>query len=306
MNRKHTIVCLAALVAGMTLAGCGAGHRGGVRAAQTETAAQNTPQTAAETPAAPLQTDSLACENISADSLTRSFVHADFPVGEGPLADAVREYINASLAVNGLFYTTAVEPGSKSARYEGDPTDGEAMLRYYCDDNAACLRAELETMRSEERPELPELSCEVNITRIAETDRYLTYCFNLYCYLGGAHGSFTSSCTNFSRLTGDRITGSVDASHVEELQPLLRRGVLSYLHLAGEESATDANLMDYLLLDGNTIPLPAVAPYLAGDGLHFVYQQYEIAPYALGLVGFVIPYDDIRPYLTAEVQALVE
>jgi hypothetical protein len=57
--------------------------------------------------------------------------------------------------------------------------------------------------------------------------------------------------------------------------------------------------------DVNRIPLPSAAPAFTKKGLAFIYQQYEIAPYAAGMVNFDIAYDKIRPFLTAEAQALL-
>ena len=51
--------------------------------------------------------------------------------------------------------------------------------------------------------------------------------------------------------------------------------------------------MEACLLDVQVynIPLPKNPPYFTQDGLTFVYQQYEIAPYAAGMPTFSIPYD---------------
>ena len=40
------------------------------------------------------------------------------------------------------------------------------------------------------------------------------------------------------------------------------------------------------------------------QGLTFVYQQYEIAPYAAGLINFDIPYDKVLPLLTKDAASL--
>lgn len=58
--------------------------------------------------------------------------------------------------------------------------------------------------------------------------------------------------------------------------------------------------------DVNHIPLPAWAPYLTHQGVAFAYQQYEIAPYAAGIISFIIPYEKIMPYLVPEIKAVIE
>ena len=118
----------------------------------------------------------------------------------------------------------------------------------------------------------------------------------------------------------------VDTTRVKDLQPILRKGVLSYLNQQSgdenqtaneektgnegqnenEEQITDAQLNDYLFIENGIIPLPSSSPYLAKDGVHFIYQQYEIGPYAMGLVSFTVPLDKIKPYLTAEALKLLK
>ena len=73
-----------------------------------------------------------------------------------------------------------------------------------------------------------------------------------------------------------------------------------------EEQITDAQLNDYLFIENGIIPLPSSSPYLAKYGVHFIYQQYEIGPYAMGLVSFTVPLDKIKPYLTAEALKLLK
>ena len=73
------------------------------------------------------------------------------------------------------------------------------------------------------------------------------------------------------------------------------------------EMNSDEELADYLQVeDINRIPLPANPPYLTTTGVMFCYTQYEIAPYAAGIISFEIPYDQILPFLTDEAKALSE
>ena len=44
---------------------------------------------------------------------------------------------------------------------------------------------------------------------------------------------------------------------------------------------------------------------LSGEPM-FVYNPYEIGPYAAGMPTFTIPYADIQPYLTTTAQKLIE
>ena len=81
----------------------------------------------------------------------------------------------------------------------------------------------------------------------------------------------------------------------------------SYFLEFEEGVKNDENLKDLLIdvEDVNKIPLPSSAPYFTKDGLCFIYQQYEIAPYASGMINFTIPYDKIRQLLTEDAQDLL-
>ena len=54
------------------------------------------------------------------------------------------------------------------------------------------------------------------------------------------------------------------------------------------------------------VQFPATEPSLTKDGLLFMYQAYEVAPYAFGRPGVTVPYEKIMPYMTPEGRKLVE
>jgi hypothetical protein len=86
----------------------------------------------------------------------------------------------------------------------------------------------------------------------------------------------------------------------------MKIGVLRYFKENNIEMNSDEELADYLQVeDINRIPLPANPPYLTTTGVMFCYTQYEIAPYAAGIISFEIPYDQILPFLTDEAKALI-
>ena len=106
-------------------------------------------------------------------------------------------------------------------------------------------------------------------------DRYLSYRIEEYWYRGGAHGSTTISVGTLDRETGRQLTLN-DVFGKDGLAPLeseLRQAVVAKI---GEE-----NIQSPVKPNENF--------YLADDGWHFVYNQYEIACYACGAVEVVIP-----------------
>ena len=90
------------------------------------------------------------------------------------------------------------------------------------------------------------------------------------------------------------------------LHTLIKAGVHSYFKACGQPMADDTELADFLQVDDvNRIPLPANAPYLTKTGVVFCYTQYEIAPYAAGIITFEIPFTKISSFLTDETKALI-
>lgn len=71
------------------------------------------------------------------------------------------------------------------------------------------------------------------------------------------------------------------------------------------EVKTESQFKDALLINPDTLPLPASAPYFMPKGVNFDYQQYEIAPYAAGMPSCVLPYSVVKPMLTPEAAKLL-
>lgn len=246
--------------------------------------------------------DSLAVDSFKyafADSMLHCNIVADVPQGDDSLAVGVRVYVNAQL--DSLSSVHAFD-ASRSAGYSGDLTDGQALVDFYG-------KLNVDSMRAMQSPDggAPEFQCsyDVAIRLAAQNERYVTYSVDQYVYGGGAHGSAVSYCVNILKSSGRVLGATVDAAQLDAIQPLLLHGVTTYINAQGQK-VTEDEALKLLFIDKGIIPLPVHAPYLAADGLHFVYQQYEIGPYAMGMVSFTLPYDKVKPYMTAEALQLLE
>ena len=253
------------------------------------------------------QNEAFAIERLSFTAPTDSNqivsrITIDWPTNDGALSDGVRQHINDRLS---QLVPPLVSDEQPAQRYAGNLRDANAMMTFYANISADYLQNEIDEMLAMELPVDEPLAYEIKILKTDEAAHYITYTANVYSYLGGAHPSCIGSTANISKLTNSALTLTVDTARTTELQPILRQGVLHYLYECGDSTATLQTLDDYLLLDGAPIPVPAFAPYLASDGVHFVYQQYEIAPYAMGMPAFVVDYETIKPYLTPEARQLV-
>lgn len=104
---------------------------------------------------------------------------------------------------------------------------------------------------------------------------YVSFRVEEYVYRGGAHGSTIITVGSFERKTGRllKATDLIPAVRRVEVLRQLRQQVVAKLggeqHLQGEVTFTDNC-------------------YVAQDGIHFVYNEYEVACYAAGMIEVVI------------------
>ena len=258
-----------------------------------------------------------------------STAHADLSIkvelpvpGQGPAADRIRaalvEVMDEQLSHIGTYEEDRLFPA-----FEGDAGKTDALLKYYRDkamesigklsqedyDERVNSIEENDGLTDAEREEIladmPGWAYDFCLLKDRETDRYVVFLSQDYVYLGGAHGGVVGrGGLTFDKANGLLVEKFLDPASLDEIQPLLRKGLTQYF--ADEEMEISPEELDNILfLETGIVPFPAWTPYPDEGGLVFTYQQYEIAAYAAGMPNFTIPYDDLLPYLTPEAKALV-
>lgn len=287
--RYMRFTLVAAGMALMALAGCKSGPAKSGTAAAEQDSVQQT---------AAFATDSIAfCEQK--DSTLKCSVVVDYPSGDDSLSVGVRRYVAGELAR--LFLPTMQEEDEPAAVFKGTKADGKALVDFYGKLNFGYLKSQYAELKDFG---IAGLSYDLSIRKTGETDRYLTYETSCYVFLGGAHGSAVCRPVNIVKATGKVLAATVDTLKQKALQPILRRGVKEYISKAENRKIKDRDLQNMLFVEHGIIPLPATVPVLTPKGLRFVYQQYEIGPYALGMVEFTVPYTDVKSCLTQEAAEL--
>lgn len=273
----------------MALAGCKSGpSKSGTAAAEQDSVQQT----------AAFATDSIAfCEQK--DSTLKCSVVVDYPSGDDSLSVGVRRYVAGELVR--LFLPTMQEEDEPAAVFKGTKEDGKVLVDFYGKLNFGYLKSQYAELKD---LGIAGLSYDLSIRKTGETDRYLTYETSCYVFLGGAHGSAVCYPVNIVRSTGKVLAATVDTLKQKALQPILRRGVKEYISKAENRKIKDRDLQNMLFVEHGIIPLPTTVPVLTPEGLRFVYQQYEIGPYALGMVEFTVPYADVKSCLTQEAAEL--
>lgn len=168
-----------------------------------------------------------------------------------------------------------------------------------------------------------QFSSVISAEKLVEMPKFVTYQMTHSTYTGGAHGLYVLVGQTFRKSDGREIgyrteyeKDSFESKMVDnnllkdvnsaKLYTMIKIGVLKYFKDNEMEIKSDEEMADYLQVeDINRIPLPANPPYLTATGVMFCYTQYEIAPYAAGIISFEIPYDQIQPFLTDEAKALI-
>lgn len=246
--------------------------------------------------------DSVEYHASNADSTFTCDIIVDVPHGNDSLAVAVKRFLSDELAALSLGNIMS-DQATPQHSYKGSLDKPQDIVDFYGKLNEKKLQADQKELE-ERAAEFPPFVYHASIRKTDETDKYITFQSQTYCYLGGAHGAATYHGINVLIPSGKVLTETVDTTKTKALQSIIRKGIVQYLS-DDVEIVTEKNVTSYLFVDNGIIPLPAVAPYLAADGLHFVYGQYEIGPYALGVVEFTVPYADIKPYLTKEVLQII-
>lgn len=269
------------------------------------------------------------------DPATRTYTYADscdhllvslsleLPIGQDSISQGIRDSLLAD------FVQTVTEPGYSDDNTEGIKRiashDPQVIVEHYgkevyrlflrmamSDYEERMAYVESDTIISIEdkkriREEIPQWNYTLTVNKGGETERFVTYNSQIYCYYGGAHGGVAGSGPmTFELTTGHKIEHFLRKDATVALQPLLRKGLKQYYSWNGE-TISEAELNEHLQIEGSIIPLPqhSACPNITGDSLILTYGQYEIASYADGMPSFSLAVKDIESYLTPEAHKLL-
>lgn len=235
-----------------------------------------------------LSTDSLKYEKKT--KTAECIIKADYPKDGNPaLANAIEEYISESLG--GTYY--------------GNLSNGDSLLAFYGDAQMKDLESTAKELVGSATPSVYNSNI---IKKAYEADGYVTYTATNENFLGGAHGMHSQQGVTFRKSDGRRFGQEMlIGTDNDKFHKIIKEGLAEYFTKGGEKATTDEELKSLLITDNdiNYLPLPQFAPYLTAEGVTFVYQPYEIAPYAAGMPQFTVSYDKMKPYLTSTIQKII-
>lgn len=130
-------------------------------------------------------------------------------------------------------------------------------------------------------------------TVLFENDSLVSYMVESSTYEGGAHGSYSRVYTNID--LNELVVLTEEDLFVPNYFKPLRDKIIDAL--MKENSVTEPDS----LLNKGFFTLEDIVPnnnfQLNDEGIHYVYNQYEIAPYSMGVIEVLIPYSELEDIL---------
>ncbi|WP_373774746.1 DUF3298 domain-containing protein [Porphyromonas loveana] len=177
----------------------------------------------------------------------------------------------------------------------------EAMLAYAAASDSIYL-AEVEPELKEELAANPNYRPEGGLYSYVEElfgqviyrqDSLLVYGVEIFGYTGGAHGHFFTRLFNLDLHTGKliRLFDFLDEKKARELTDMLWKQLMEDQDVTSREALNEmgyGTLGDLYLTDNYEI---------TPNGISFHFNQYEIAPYAMGMIVVTLSYKDLAPYI---------
>lgn len=207
----------------------------------------------------------------------------DYPAsGSNALTDSLRAYLGDRLGRIVAAFTYG-EGQPTVVPYSGN-ADGKSLLQYY----ASIVADSMEAINRAAGLTFNHCSLVATMSRVWENDRFVSYETDGYSYMGGAHGLGFRDGVTFDKATGRRLTLVKGAPELQKL-------VTERLH----------KNVDVPHFDPEPVPMPQAKPYMVGGGkVKFVYQHYEIGPYAIGMPECELYPYEIEQWLTADGKAV--
>lgn len=121
----------------------------------------------------------------------------------------------------------------------------------------------------------------------------LTYEMNFNEYTGGAHNMYATTYESFDlkRMRSIKLSDLFKPNFQNQLTAIIVKQLLKDKKVRSVGELTDKGYGS----TGNITPTENF--YFDSDGMNFVYNIYEIAPYSVGIVTVHIDFDDLKPVM---------
>jgi len=124
-------------------------------------------------------------------------------------------------------------------------------------------------------------------------DSLLSYAVEYSDYEGGAHGSYRITYTNVD--LNELVTLSEEDLFVPDYYNRLKEKIVHQLMKQYNAAIPDSLLMRGFFTIEDIVPNNNF--WLDEEGIHYSYNQYEIAPYSMGVIDVTVPYSELTGIL---------
>lgn len=133
-------------------------------------------------------------------------------------------------------------------------------------------------------PEAHPWDAQIDGEVMYQSSEIISISLSSYLNTGGAHGNLNITFLNFDAETGKPIKNEDLISNLEAFKKTAE--------IYFEDTVEDKDI----LFDPASFQLPENIGFNE-EGMILLYNTYEVAPYATGIIEFTIPYDEIRSVL---------
>ncbi len=151
-----------------------------------------------------------------------------------------------------------------------------------------------------ETPSLYSYDASYDLLINFETEKIISFAFAAYSYTGGAHGNYSTSYLSVDINTNKiiHLKDIMNTAGISKLQPLLEKAFRKQFQLKPDDSLTKGGLFENKLTPNNNF-------YITEKGIAFIYNPYEIGPYAMGEIELFISFKEIEKYLQPHFKKLI-
>ncbi|MGM0567543.1 MAG: DUF3298 domain-containing protein [Bacteroidota bacterium] len=120
-------------------------------------------------------------------------------------------------------------------------------------------------------------------------DKRLSVNISKYAFTGGAHGMLHNTVINFDLDTGDLISldSLLDKPAIDQLNKLINKKLRENNSLQSGQSLRSVGFFNDVVKTSSNY-------CITNKGINFIYNPYEIAPYAMGVITVFIPFNELN------------
>lgn len=219
---------------------------------------------------------------------------------------------------------------SIKGEYPQDPWDKNEVMRQMVDYMVNQKKEEwkvggdaynAEQKIAKDFPDRPKMKYELNISYVATSSAKMktrSYVFSVYEFTGGAHGNTAIASYNFTKDAQIKIEDAIDFNQKDylvtyaSLANLLKSKLLASLAENSNESTISEGLgLKYIKLDGTFdkqkcncdgyyFPSNIQVFTIQDNGIKFIFGQYQVAAYVVGMPEVLVSWQEIKDYLVKD------